>query len=362
EKYRTYIDQSPEAIFITDDNGNYVDVNKTACSMLGYTREELLSLSISEINVMDNPEDTASHFQNLKNAGSLRMEINIKKKNGDSLPIELNAILLSNGRYMAFCSDITERKKVEYELIKAKEKAEESDRLKTSFLQNMSHEIRTPMNAIAGFSSLLITSFQDKAKLEKFAGIINQRCADLLEIINDILDIAKIESGVLPVNFEEFSIKDLFADLYALFIEYQKRIGKQDIQFRLNDSCYPQATEIYTDKIKLKQIFINLISNAFKFTAEGEIEFGCKYDKNHSILYYVADTGIGIPIDRQKLIFERFVQLNQDLPYNAGGTGLGLSIVKGMLQLLGGKIYLESAPGKGSTFYFTLGQNVKESR
>ncbi len=154
----------------------------------------------------------------------------------------------------------------------------------------------------------------------------------------------------------------LFADLYALFIEYQKRIGKQYIQFRLNDSCYPQATEIYTDKIKLKQIFINLISNAFKFTEEGEIEFGCKYDKNHSILYYVADTGIGIPIDRQKLIFERFVQLNQDLPYNAGGTGLGLSIVKGMLQLLGGKIYLESAPGKGSTFYFTLGQNVKESR
>ena len=238
------------------------------------------------------------------------------------------------------------------ELISAKEKAEESDRLKTAFLQNMSHEIRTPMNAIMGFASLLPNNYNNKSKLEKFSEIINQRSNDLLDIINDILDIAKIESGQLPINIEECNLTALFSELSSFFTEYQHRIEKQKIKFSLQSHCGPLV--ILIDKVKLKQIFINLINNAFKFTNEGKIEGGCIFDENQKLVFYVSDTGIGIPPDKQNIVFERFAQLPQDLKKNIGGTGLGLSIVKGLVSLLGGNIWLESEPCKGSTFSFTV--------
>ncbi len=247
------------------------------------------------------------------------------------------------------------------ELIKAKEHAEESDRLKTAFLQNMSHEIRTPMNAIMGFSSLLADYYNDKPKLEQFAEIINLRCNDLLEIINDILAISKIESGQLPVNNEVCNLNDLFAELADFFTEHQKRIGKQHIKFELQALCSLSEFTIITDKVKLRQIFINLIGNAFKFTETGKIEGGCKFDANDDLVFYVSDTGIGIPSDKQDIIFERFIQLPQDKDISYGGTGLGLSIVKGLITLLGGRIWVESEPenlseGKagGTTFYFSI--------
>ncbi len=253
-----------------------------------------------------------------------------------------------------FGSKITHRKIAELELIKAKERAEESDRLKTAFLQNMSHEIRTPMNAIMGFSRLLSKNFNDKQKLEKYTGIINQRSGDLLDIINDILDIAKIESGQLSINVEEFELNELFSELTLFFREQQNRMGKQEIKFNLTANCHPSATFIISDKVKLKQIFINLIGNAFKFTQTGTIEGGCKFDKNNNLIFYVSDTGIGIPADKQQFVFERFSQINQESNKAIGGTGLGLPIVKGLVALLGGEIFLKSELGKGSVFSFTL--------
>ncbi|MGE5406616.1 MAG: ATP-binding protein [Methanosarcina sp.] len=250
--------------------------------------------------------------------------------------------------------NIEERKHVELELIKAKEKAEESDRLKTAFLQNMSHEIRTPMNAIIGFSELMASNFDNKDKLRKFSDIIAQRCNDLLDIINDILDIAKIESGQLPVHKEECNLDEMFAELYSFFREYQARLGKQDIEFSLEVSCDSNDLFIITDKVKLKQILINLIINAFKFTDSGSIKGGCRYDENGKLIFYVSDTGIGIPEDKQQMIFERFTQVNQGSKQNIGGTGLGLSIVKGLIGLMGGEIHLESSSEKGSTFTFVI--------
>ena len=240
------------------------------------------------------------------------------------------------------------------ELLKAKEQAEESDRLKTAFLQNMSHVIRTPMNAIMGFSELLVKNYNNKPKLEKFSEIINQRCYDLLDIINDILDIAKIESGQLTVIEEECNLNVLFDELKAFFTEHQKRIGKQHIIFNLQAFCEPSDTIVVTDKVKLKQIFINLISNAFKFTESGKIEGGCKFDENRNLLFFVADTGIGIPADKQQLIFERFAQVEHGSNRSYGGTGLGLSIVKGLVNLLGGEMFLESEIGRGSKFSFVI--------
>jgi signal transduction histidine kinase len=245
-----------------------------------------------------------------------------------------------------------ELREINLELIKAKEHAEESDRLKTAFLQNMSHEIRTPMNAIMGFSSLLIKSFEDKQKLSKFSEIIKQRCADLLYIINDILDIAKIESGQLTTNSEEFNLIELFEELSSFYTEQRKIIGKEHIRLILGKNC--SENYIISDKGKLKQILINLIGNAFKFTEEGSIESGCWLDTNNKLTFYVSDTGMGIPIDQQQLIFERFTQLNPGENKLVSGTGLGLSIVKGLARLLEGDITLKSETGIGSTFSFSI--------
>jgi CheY-like chemotaxis protein/two-component sensor histidine kinase len=221
-------------------------------------------------------------------------------------------------------------------------------------LQNMSHEIRTPMNAIMGFSSLIVGKYNDKNKLESYSKIINQRSSDLLSLINDLLDVAKIESGQLAVNMEECSLKDLFSELNIFFLEYQKRINKQHIKFIFSEECLQTKYVIITDKIKLKQILINLLSNAFKFTYKGSIEVGCKFEIKNQLTFNVKDTGIGIPADKQQLVFGRFSQLNNGTPKQVGGTGLGLSIVEGLINLLGGKVWLESEEGKGSNFYFTI--------
>jgi signal transduction histidine kinase/CheY-like chemotaxis protein len=277
--------------------------------------------------------------------------------NNNNLPkyVHLTGIATESGeRCLVTLVDITERKKVETDLLEAREKAEENDRLKTAFLQNMSHEIRSPLNAIMGFSELLVENYNNKPKLEQFSGIIRQRCNDLLDIITDLLDIAKIDSGQLSIHMEEFDLQVLFAEIMSFFTEQQKRLGKQNINFSLQTFCEPSEAGIITDKGKLKQIFINLIGNAFKFTDIGTIEGGCKFDANHHLIFYVSDTGIGIPTDKQKVVFERFMQLKQGTNHVGGGTGLGLSIVKGLVSLLGGEIWLESEPGKGSTFTFTF--------
>jgi PAS domain S-box-containing protein len=256
-----------------------------------------------------------------------------------------------NEEYLQLNEELTQTNE---ELIIAKEKAEESDYLKTAFLHNMSHEIRTPMNAIIGFSELLIENNNNCPKLLRYCEIINQSALGLLDIINNILNIAQIESGQLPVNLEKCNLNELFSELSVFFTEYQKRIGKQNIELILNAQINLTENIILTDKGKLKQILINLVNNAFKFTITGKIEGGCKYDNNHKLIFFVSDTGIGIPPDKQKIIFERFTQLNQSPNKNTDGNGLGLSIVKGLVDLLGGELFLESEPGKGSTFYFII--------
>lgn len=255
-------------------------------------------------------------------------------------------------------------KEINVELEIAKEKAEESNRLKTAFIQNMSHEIRTPMNAIMGFSELLIRNFDNKVKLEYFTGIISQRCNDLLDIINDLLDIAKIESGQFPVKIETCSISNIFSELTTFFNELQRKQKKQHIRLNIHPGN-PADLKTQTDIGKLKQIFINLIGNAFKFTSQGSIEVSYRIDSGQFITFYVSDTGIGIPPDKQQVIFDRFIQVEQGPNRLYGGTGLGLSIVKGLVELLHGSLWLNSEPGKGSTFYFTIpitGEELPETK
>jgi signal transduction histidine kinase/CheY-like chemotaxis protein len=239
------------------------------------------------------------------------------------------------------------------DLYNAKEKAEESDRLKTAFLQNMSHEIRTPMNAIMGFSDLLRRNINNTEKLDHYTKIIKNRSEDLLEIINGILDTAKIESGQLTIHQETCNVEEIFKELQIFFTEHAKKTCKEHIAFTIGSRCDSLDFIISTDKVKLKQILINLINNAYKFTDEGEIEVGCTID-NEKLIFRVRDTGIGIPEDMQSVIFERFMQVDNGTSRTYGGTGLGLSIVKGLVHALNGDIWIKSEQGKGSTFYFAI--------
>ena len=238
------------------------------------------------------------------------------------------------------------------EFLRAKEKAEESDRLKTAFLNNMSHEIRTPLNAIMGFSEILPENFENKENLQKFSGIIKLKGNELLELVNSILDIANIESGQLSLNLEKSNIKRLLGEMEVFFIEYQKRVNKGNIQLIFKRQINNSNLDVFIDQGKIKQILINLIGNAFKFTSSGKIEVGCSLLEDNKLNFYVSDTGIGIPKEKHEMIFERFRQI-EEFAYHEG-AGLGLSISQGLIQFLGGEIWLESEVNIGTTFHFII--------
>jgi signal transduction histidine kinase/ActR/RegA family two-component response regulator len=236
------------------------------------------------------------------------------------------------------------------ELKKAKIKAEESDKLKSAFLANMSHEIRTPMNGILGFTELLKAGNISPEEQKNYVEIIEKSGIRLLSIINDIVDISKIEAGQMKVSHSTTNVEEQMQYLYTFF---KPEAQDKGIQLILKSSLAVNKTIINTDREKLYAILINLVKNAIKYTVKGTIEFG--YDiKGNTIEFYVKDTGIGISKDRQKAIFERFIQADFNDKMARQGTGLGLSIAKAYVELLDGKIWVESEPEKGSTFYFTL--------
>ncbi|HEX2937058.1 MAG TPA: PAS domain S-box protein [Bacteroidales bacterium] len=391
DKFRKAFLTNPDAITINRlSDGMYISVNKGFTKIFGYTEEEAVGKTSQEINIWHNYEDRKTFVQELRTNGMIEnFETRFNNRDGqviDGLVFTSVIDLEGEPHILTVTRDVTEQKRSELlirektemietqnqeylqlneeliqankNLLEAKERAEQSDRLKTAFLQNMSHEIRTPMNAIMGFSELLVDQYNNKAKLEQYSQIINQRSADLLNIINEILDVAKIESGQLPVNPEECNISALFSEIELFFEEYKKRQNKQHLAFKIQVDREAANISVRLDKVKLKQVMINLIGNAFKFTDEGEITVGCRLSEDHHLLFYVSDTGIGIPADKQEFIFERFAQLEAVPGRLYGGTGLGLSIVKGLIGLLGGKIWIESVPDKGSTFYFTFPYEV----
>ena len=246
--------------------------------------------------------------------------------------------------------DITERHQILQELAKAKKKAEESDRLKSAFLANMSHEIRTPMNGILGFAQLLEDPDLTAVKQQEYIKIIEKSGLRMLNIINNIVDISKIESGLMEVNPKESNIIEQMEYVYTFF---KPEIESKGLQLLLKKTLSTKEAIITTDREKIYAILTNLVKNAIKYTNEGSIVFGCD-KKGDNLEFFVKDTGIGIPKDRQVVIFERFIQADITDKMARQGAGLGLSITKAYVEMLGGKIWVENEEGKGATFYFTI--------
>jgi PAS domain S-box-containing protein len=284
---------------------------------------------------------------------------------GDStiyIEVAMNPISVE-GKVVAasfYGKNITEQKNYETRLIEAKERSEESDRLKSAFLANMSHEIRTPMNGILGFADLLKKPDLTGEKQQKYISIIQKSGVRMLNIINDIVSISKIESGLMETNLQASNINEQVEYIYTFF---KPEIEGKGIQFSFNNSLTAKEAILNTDREKVYAILTNLVKNAAKYTEKGSIEIGYNR-KGEFIKFYVKDTGIGIPKNRQEAIFERFIQADLLDPNAYEGAGLGLSISKAYLEMLGGKIWVKSRPGKGSTFYFTLplkDETVKKS-
>jgi len=252
--------------------------------------------------------------------------------------------------------DITEKYQNMQALVKAMEKAETSDRLKSAFLANMSHEIRTPMNGILGFAALLKEPGLSGPQQQEYIKIIEKSGLRMLNIINDIVDISKIESGLMEVNLKESNIKKQMEFVYTFF---KPETVEKRLEFIWHNNLSDKEANILTDKEKIYAILTNLVNNAIKYTNSGTIQMGC-IKKGENLEFFVKDNGIGIPQNRQEAIFERFIQADITDIHALQGAGLGLTISKAYVELLGGKIWLESEVGKGSTFYFSIPVKSKE--
>lgn len=258
--------------------------------------------------------------------------------------------------------EIEEHKITMENLSIAKTRAEESDRLKSNFLANMSHEIRTPMNAITGFSQMLEYDNLPKDKRKEYIRLIGEGCSNLTNLIDDIIDFAKIESGEVKIDKKEFNPHPILEYLYDYYTNEIIKRGKENLHLSYANENKDNDILIYTDQEKLKQILSSLLDNAIKFTEQGRIEFGFIVSIKNQIEFYVRDTGIGIEESKQSMIFDRFRQVDEGTTRRYGGAGIGLSISKSLVEMLDGKIWVESTLGKGAAFYVKFPHKTKSKK
>ena len=346
-----------------DIKGNITFCNQYFLETTGYREEELLGRNWMEVFIDPaDREEISSVFRQVVFGNHIisRNENEIILKDGTKLTVSWNnaALFSESGEIIGGASigeNVTQRREFEKTLMEAKERAVESDRLKSIFLTNMSHEIRTPMNAIMGFSRLLGSDDLDLLTRESYINIINNSSNRLLRIIDDIIDISKIEAKQLSIHMTDTNIHNLLRNSIETFEKSELLAGKPGITISFNVPDEFEKLTVETDPNRLQQVIDNLISNAIKYTKTGTVTAGVEInpdDDADSVRFYVTDTGPGIPESMRSMVFERFRQVEENRYHE--GAGLGLSISKGIVELLGGRIWYSSEETGGSTFYFTL--------
>ena len=365
------IEQSPVTVMITSKEGLIEYVNPKFTELTGYTIDEIKG---KNPRFGQSGKQTREFYEKLWNtilSGNYwQGEFHNKKKNGDSYweSATISSILNSQGDisfFIAVKEDITEKKKMVEDLIKAKEKAEESDNLKTAFLNNISHEIRTPFNGILGFLAIIQDENLSASERDEYISIINKSAYRLMKTINDIVEISQIQAGQMNLIITKTNIRRLTSELYSRFKTDAESKG---LKFYINNDLPNNIECIYTDGIKLNTILTILIGNAIKFTKAGSIVFGIMLKAFSAtgaagepveLEFSVKDTGIGISENNQPTIFELFIQADISNTRQFEGSGLGLSIAKAYVEMLGGKICVESEMGNGAEFYFTIPYNYE---
>lgn len=358
-KFKALFENAPLAIFRLDKEMKVVESNHRFRKMFGYAEDEDMS-NLTKSDLLVDPEIGSLIIDTVMETKEVNTEIMLKRKDNSPFIANLTLALLEEGfkdiSIEGIVEDITQVAKAREDLILAKDKAIEADQLKSLFLANMSHEIRTPMNAIIGFTNMLREDDLTRDDRNSFIDVIQSNGNALMTLIDSIVDFSKLETEQMMVSIGEFNFKPLF-DSVADQAEKMLMTEQKSPNVKLIRNI-PEIPElrIKTDRHRLNQVMNHLVSNAVKFTDSGEIEIG--YQVNHKKMeIYVRDTGIGIPKNKQKVIFDRFAKVNNDKNRLYGGTGIGLTISRGLMKLMKGKIKVDSTPGEGSTFTLELDLN-----
>ncbi len=352
ERYRNLFQRSKAVLLLIDsETGEIVEANPAACCYYGWSKSQLMSMNISDLNLLD--DDTILYEMSLAHKEDKNYFIfKHRLANNEIRFVEVySSPIVVSGRKLLYSiiHDITDRLKAEKDLVVAKSKAEESERLKTSFIANMSHEIRTPLNSIIGFSDLLLDPFFTTEQQTEFLNAIKQNGRSLQTIVSDIMDLSQIESGLISIQKRSFLVESL---IDIIICEQLINCKSKGLELRVSKQA--ENIEIESDEYRVKQILTNLVNNAVKFTESGYIEVGYRLIDHKRIQFFVRDSGIGIPKEFHRKVFERFSQVDQSFTRRYGGNGLGLTICKQLTELLGGEIYLESVFGEGTTFFVTI--------
>jgi len=353
QQLTSLVANTPDSICFKGENGEWVLANTSALDIFGLedvdyqwkTNKELSLLSRRNPDYLIDDQESDDLAWSKKDL--IKFEAEVESGSGERIILEVIKLPLfhTTGERKGMVNigrDITRRKKNEEELKFAKDRAEEADILKSAFLANMSHEIRTPLNAILGFSGLMADYSLDKDSVSKFVDIIQVNGKQLLTIIDDILLVSKLQVNQIKVVTAEFELEQVFNKLEQLYSKELGILSEKSIDLIIKRGGKNSSVKIKTDRDKLFQIYSKLIRNAIKFTTNGVVEFGFDLKENNEIVFFVKDTGVGISDEKQEIVFKKFRQADDSTTREYGGTGLGLSIVKGLIDLLQGKLWVES--------------------
>ncbi|MGD9157141.1 MAG: ATP-binding protein [Desulfobacteraceae bacterium] len=358
EKEKRYVDlfnQANDPILIHDYQGKILDINRRSVELTGYSRKELLNMNILDLKPKWRSSFEKAGLPQIIEKGNACFETELLKKNGTIIEVEISANLLEypiEGLVQAVARDITERKRSEKALITAKEMAEEASRMKSEFLANMNHEIRTPMNGIVGILGLLSDTDLNNEQRE-YLSLMQESTEGLLRLVNDLFRFSKIESGDMILEKEFMNLQQV---VLACMDNFTPQAGAKGLELNWHvDEGIPDC--LIGDPEIIRQMILNLVGNAIKFTEKGKINFRVNIEnikgKNITLHFLIEDTGIGIPENKMNIIFREFTQADGSSTRKYGGTGLGLSICSQLVKMLEGDLWAESVEGEGSTFHFT---------